>query len=83
MNTLFTIVLLIICYAPLYMILGLMPYMTRKTESFGISIPGETFSDPEIAGLRGSYRNSVLMYGGLIILAAFLAVCCYPSKQCL
>lgn len=73
MNTLFIILLTAFYYLPAYFIFGFMPYMTRKTDSFGINIPEEKFSDQKTIELRKNYRNSVLIFGGLIIIIALVS----------
>ncbi|MDP4093125.1 MAG: DUF1648 domain-containing protein [Bacillota bacterium] len=66
MKTLMPIILFLICYVPTLVIFSLTPYITRKTESFGISIPEEHYMDAGVKRIRQSYRNSILVIGGFI-----------------
>lgn len=45
---------------PSMVFMAITPYISRKTESFGISIPSDVYQHPEVEGLRRSYRNRVL-----------------------
>ncbi len=44
------------------------PYISRKTVSFGISIPENAYSDENVALIRKKYRNLVLLTGFLFML---------------
>ncbi|GHT79374.1 membrane protein [Actinomycetota bacterium] len=59
-------ILLIVCFA-------FIPYVTRKTELFGVSIPSEKTSEPELMKLRASYRNQLLA-GGVVLIAVSVAL---------
>lgn len=55
---LYTILMLYsLCFIPMLVILPIFPYLTRKTLSFGISIPEELFNSPDIKAIRERYRN--------------------------
>ncbi|MCX7710042.1 MAG: DUF5808 domain-containing protein [Clostridia bacterium] len=58
-----------ICYLPILFYSAFMPYLTRKTESFGVSIPEEIYDDPEVQRIRSTYRSSVLAFG--VVFAIF------------
>jgi uncharacterized membrane protein len=45
---------------PSMVFMAIIPYISRKTESFGISIPSDVYQHPEVEGLRRCYRNRVL-----------------------
>ncbi|WP_286230874.1 DUF1648 domain-containing protein [Neobacillus mesonae] len=46
---------LIILMIPMYIPLIFIPYWTRKTESFGVSIPEEAYKRPDLKKMRNSY----------------------------
>ncbi|PAV28128.1 hypothetical protein CIL05_18655 [Virgibacillus profundi] len=60
-----TIVLLVVILIPVFVSLMFIPYWTRKTESFGVSIPGEVYHSPVLKAMRKQYA---LMTGNLSIL---------------
>lgn len=49
--------------------LTFIPYVTRKTELFGVTVPADKTNIPELRVLRASYRNLMLI-AGLILIAA-------------
>ncbi|MDR2108388.1 MAG: DUF5808 domain-containing protein [Coriobacteriales bacterium] len=53
-------ILLVICFA-------FVPYYTRATELFGVTLPAEHSRDPELRRLRASYRNLMLALGALLL----------------
>lgn len=70
MNTMIIILLLVILI-PVFLSLMFIPYWTRKTESFGVSIPEAVFYSSELKAMRKHY---VWMTGLLsfIIVAVFI-----------
>ncbi|GHI00811.1 DUF1648 domain-containing protein [Neobacillus kokaensis] len=63
---------LIILMIPMYIPLIFIPYWTRKTESFGVSIPEEAYQRPDLKNMRKTYA---LITGVLaIIITAILAL---------
>lgn len=46
------------------------PYITRKTELFGVSLPAEKTNLPELAALRSSYRNQMLVCGVVLVVVS-------------
>ena len=73
MKLFMTMMMFIIVYAPLLGIFALTPYITRKTESFGVSIPEQIYADPEVKKIRDTYRNNVLLWGGIVAIISFIA----------
>ncbi|MDR2673130.1 MAG: hypothetical protein LBC35_07645 [Coriobacteriales bacterium] len=53
--------LLILCFA-------FVPYYTRRTELFGVSLPAEHSRDAQLMRLRASYRNQLLIGGALLLI---------------
>ncbi|MDR3070647.1 MAG: DUF5808 domain-containing protein [Propionibacteriaceae bacterium] len=52
------------------------PYVTRKTELFGVTLPSAHTNDPELALMRAGYRNQLLA-SGVALIAASLALGLY------
>jgi uncharacterized membrane protein len=73
MKIFFVILVYTIVYIPVVILMGFMPYFTRKTESFGVGIPGEAWSDPQVKAIREKYRNTILILGTIFIIPAFIA----------
>lgn len=48
MNTMMMMILLLVILIPVFTSLMCIPYWTRKTESFGVSIPEEVYSGSEL-----------------------------------
>ena len=64
----FLIVLfLLICLA-----FALTPYLTRKTENFGVSIPESLYDRKDFKGMRKKYTTSLLIIGILFSAGLFL-----------
>lgn len=49
------IILLTVAMLPLFIAIILTPYLTRKTESFGVSIPEEVYHDEKLIKMRKAY----------------------------
>ncbi|MDR1767950.1 MAG: DUF5808 domain-containing protein [Propionibacteriaceae bacterium] len=49
--------------------LAFIPYITRRTQLFGVSVPPDQADDPELARLKGRYRNIMLALGVVVIAA--------------
>lgn len=67
-----TIMMTLLLMAPI-VLLGLlsafMPYLTRKTECFGVTVPPAAQDDPQIRGIKRAYRNGMLALSALLIAA--------------
>ena len=75
MSTFVRIMIFFLCYIPTLVIVVITPYITRKTESFGVTIPEEEQSNSEIKRIRNSYRKNTLLFGGgLSVVALILAL---------
>jgi uncharacterized membrane protein len=72
------VMIFIMCYAPVLIIFSITPYITRKTESFGVSISEKIYFDPRVKMIRDSYRNNVLIAGGFIAVLALLLALFLP-----
>ena len=74
MKTFTMIVFFLICNISTMIIAVLTPYITRKTVSFGVTIPEDVHSYPEIKNIEKNYRKKVLTACGLIFLAVLTAI---------
>ncbi|GIO44280.1 DUF1648 domain-containing protein [Paenibacillus apis] len=71
MSTL-SIVVLTLIFIPLISSLAFMPYLTRETVSFGISISEEIYRSEPVRRMRKNYALiSLLLYGLLYLICAF------------
>jgi uncharacterized membrane protein len=57
---------------PLAAIVTFIPWLTRRTESFGVSIEEKYFHDPEIAGMRRIYATVTGTVGLIAIIACLI-----------
>lgn len=62
-----------ICYLPILILASAKPYLTRKTESFGVTIPEEVYGDEQIRSLRRAYLRNMLLAGAGILLISAIA----------
>lgn len=70
------VLLISLMMIPVFISLVFIPYWTRKTESFGVSIPETVYDQPELKKMRSQYAWSMA-----IISAAVLSVFLTASAQ--
>jgi uncharacterized membrane protein len=68
---LITDLLLVVCFA-------FIPYVTRRTELFGVTLPAAHSRDPQLMRLRASYRNQLLVAGALLVALSVWLGLAYP-----
>lgn len=74
------VILLTIFLIPVFLIIVGMPYWTRKTESFGVSIPEDIYYTEELKSMRKSYAT--LMIGvSIITTLIFLSIYFFITKD--
>jgi Predicted membrane protein len=66
---------------PLGAIITFIPYLTRRTESFGVSIEENYFNDPEISGMRRTYASLTGAVSLLVIIASLIAAARLDEEQ--
>ncbi len=71
MDLIYTVYNYLICLVPFLVFLAFTPQLTRKSESFGVSIPEDRYEDPAVKRIRDVYRKQTLLYGGLITALSF------------
>jgi uncharacterized membrane protein len=62
-----------ICCLPLIAIFSMLPYISRKNISFGISIPEDVWKLPELKSIRKNYLIAGLVTSVFILIAAVLS----------
>lgn len=72
MTNVLTVSLLLVILLPFYILTTFIPYWTRKTESFGVSIPEDVYHDPKIKLLRKSYTYRIIIVNIVHMLALVL-----------
>jgi len=72
MTTDLTISFILIILLPIFIIMTFIPYWTRKTESFGVSIPEDVYDDRNIQSLRKNYTYRMIILSIIHIVALLL-----------
>lgn len=80
MNSFVLLIVFLICYIPLVVVFAITPYVTRKTESFGVTIPEEEHTNPHVKAIRDNYRMSVLAFGIVFGLFVIVVTLLMPIK---
>ncbi|RDW20886.1 hypothetical protein CWR48_04470 [Oceanobacillus arenosus] len=62
------LILLLAIFIPVFLMMMLTPYLTRKTESFGVTIPEEVYSSKELKAMRKSYLISTGVLSFIVLL---------------
>lgn len=65
------IIIFLLILLPVFIMTMFIPYLTRKTESFGVSIPEDVYHSEELKGIRKQYAG-ITGFLGIIVLALFL-----------
>jgi uncharacterized membrane protein len=74
MNTIYTLLLVIM--VPVFLSMMFIPYWTRRTESFGVSIPEDIYKTQELRGMRKQY---ILLTAMLSITVTIIFLILGPS----
>jgi len=53
------------------LIFSFTPYLTRRSEAFGVSIPAAQYNNPTLVSLRRRYRNLGLIIGAVLLAVLF------------
>ncbi|OXS72191.1 hypothetical protein B1B04_16925 [Lysinibacillus sp. KCTC 33748] len=64
----------IILFIPIFIILIGMPYWTRRTESFGVSIPSDVYMDKKLKKMRKQYASVMTAFSIVILFIFYLIV---------
>ncbi|WP_042472627.1 DUF1648 domain-containing protein [Bacillus ndiopicus] len=71
----------IILFIPIFFILIGMPYWTRRTESFGVSIPSDVFMDEKLKKMRKQYASAMTAFSIVILFIFYFIVGKYLSND--
>ncbi|SDK27249.1 DUF1648 domain-containing protein [Sediminibacillus albus] len=74
MNTSMTMIIFIIIMVPIFIISMFTPFITRKTESFGVYIPEDIYQDPLLKEMRKQYVSITGALSLMVIAGFFLLV---------
>ena len=61
-----------ICFVPITIIFAVMPYIGRRTLTFGVSIPSGMHDDERLRKLRKAFSRNVVIMGILMSIISFL-----------
>lgn len=67
-------IMVLIFFGMVAVMMAVTPYITRKTESFGVTIPEAAYLDPELKKLRKQYAAVIIVFSILLAAALFIAV---------
>lgn len=73
MEQTFTFFMFMLTFVPVLIAMVFMPYLTRKTESFGVSIPEDVYHSDELTNMRKQYAIVTGIWGGIVILGVSIA----------
>lgn len=60
--------ILIICDVIVIIAMAATPFLTRKTELFGVSLPSSEINRPELSAMRRSYLLITLVFGAVLLI---------------
>lgn len=67
-------IMVLIFFGMVAVMMAVTPYITRKTESFGVTIPEAAYLDPELKKLRKQYAAVIIVFSILLAAALLMAV---------
>jgi len=67
-------IMVLIFFGLVAVMMAITPYITRRTESFGVTIPEAAYLDPELKKLRKQYAAVIIVFSILLAAALFIAV---------
>lgn len=76
---LISIIIIVAMTIPLFAALVFMPYFTRETDSFGVSVSEETFRSEPLRKLRRQYAWISAVLYSLILIGCFLVSSSFPD----
>ncbi|GAB2562828.1 DUF1648 domain-containing protein [Gracilibacillus alcaliphilus] len=71
----------IILFIPVFIILIGMPYWTRRTESFGVSIPSDVYEDEKLKKMRKQYASSMTIFSLVTLFIFYFIVGKYAPND--
>src|SRR5690625_4253813 len=70
-DSLFPLIVIII-FIPVILSVSFIPYWTRKTESFGVTIPQKVYQDSELKKMRQQYAVRTTIFAILLFITLFI-----------
>ncbi|QTM97948.1 DUF1648 domain-containing protein [Sediminibacillus dalangtanensis] len=74
MDTLIIAGIFVVCLLPIFIVVMFTPYLTRKTESFGVFIPEDIYQDPRLKKMRRSYVYATGIISVLVMAGSFAII---------
>lgn len=74
-------VLLFLTVVPVFIVTMSMPYLTRKTESFGVSIPEEVYDHLELKGMRKRYAKQTGIVSIIVVILYVILNLTFGNNQ--
>ncbi|MFB7155729.1 DUF1648 domain-containing protein [Lysinibacillus sp. NPDC056232] len=71
----------IILFIPIFISLIGMPYWTRRTESFGVSIPSDVYMDEKLKKMRKQYASAMTAFSIVILFIFYFIVGKYSPND--
>lgn len=65
-------VMMVVTFVPIVLITAFIPYVTRRTESFGVSIPEDAYNSEEIKAMRKNYSWQTALFGAAVTAAGLI-----------
>ena len=81
LETTIFLVMFIVLYVLTAVMMLLYPRLSRKTVSFGISIPASAWSSPEIAEIRRKYQRAGILMSILVSIPSFLPIAWFGMES--
>lgn len=72
-------VTMLVAFVPMVLITVFMPYVTRRTESFGISIPEEVYHSEQLKAMRKRYAWQTVIFS-ILVMVAWLVLASFVSS---
>ena len=69
-----------VCFIPIVIIFSVMPYIGRRTLSFGVSIPAHEFDNEKLVEIRKRFAVNVVIFGALMT-AVYIALIFIVSAE--
>lgn len=79
--TKFLIVILALLLIPIFALMTFIPYWTRKTESFGVSIPEDVFDHQTLKTMRVSYAQMMMIVGIVLLFIYFFVALFFTTDE--
>ncbi|TCP31796.1 putative membrane protein [Scopulibacillus darangshiensis] len=77
------VIMNLVMFTPVALLMIFTPFLTRKTESFGVSIPSDAFDSTDLTAMRKKYALSlaafsVIIFAALAFISTYFAEAAFP-----